>query len=102
YRMRGLDDLDLGGRRAVAVAGDDETRQRAGPRLLEGGGHLRRGLAGADDDGAAKRPPRQMRGDGARRIGRSDGSAEQVLEQIAIHGAPSAMRVCHNPDTASE
>ena len=39
----------------MAVARDDEAVDRLAPELLEGARHLRRGLAGADDDGPALR-----------------------------------------------
>ena len=55
------------------------------PRLFESAGHLGRGLAGTDDDGAAGRFRRQMRGDGMGRLGRRNGVGEQAFEEIAIH-----------------
>ena len=55
HGMRGLDNLDMFGRRAMAVARDDEPFERPGPRRLDRGGHGCRRLARADDDGAAFR-----------------------------------------------
>ena len=85
HRMGRFDDLDLAGGRAIAVAGDDEATERRAPEALEGGGHLGRGLAGADHDGASARLFRQMRGDGAAGIGSGDGGAKQVFEEVAVH-----------------
>ena len=55
HRVRGLDDLDALARRGVAVARDHEARERPGPVILQRARHRGRGLAGADDDGAAPR-----------------------------------------------
>ena len=53
HRMRRLDHLDPGARHGVAVAGDHEAFERARPVPLDRARHRRRGLAGAEHDGAA-------------------------------------------------
>ena len=77
-RPRDLDALAFG---AIAVAGDDQPFDRPVPDLLERRRHLRRALAGADDDGATLRPGRQMIPDRALRIGGGDGGIEDRDEE---------------------
>ena len=80
--MRGLHDLDPPARRAVAIAGDDQAREGAVPRLLHDPGHGRTGLAGTDHDGTPARPRRQVGGQADGRRGAADGRLEQ-REQTA-------------------
>src|SRR5688572_7631497 len=85
--MRGFDDLDALARRAVAVAGDHQTRMdRPRPGEFEGTGHLRRCLAGTDDDGSPLGLRRQVDRDGMLRLGGIHGAVEKPFEKIAIHG----------------
>ena len=83
HRMRGLDDLDALAGRGIAVAGDDDAFERPVPGLLEGRCHLRRALAGADDDGAALRLCRQVTADGQFGIGGGDGGLEDRGQETA-------------------
>ena len=72
----------------MAVAGQHQPFERAGPRRLEGASHRRRGLAGADDDGAPGDRRRQPAAQ--RRLGL--GGGERRPEQIPQHGALRLVR----------
>ncbi len=83
HRVRRLDDLDPLARHAVAVAGDDEARQRARPVVLDGPRHRRRRLAGADHDDASGGGRGQMRRQAMRRLGRVDRGVEHLPQELA-------------------
>ena len=71
-------------RDGVAVARDDETRQRSAPMVLDRARHRRRRLAGADDDeapGAERFRRRQVRRDAERRLRARDGGVEHAAQQ---------------------
>ena len=79
--MRRLDDLDALACGAIAVTGNDQPIDRTVPGLLERRRHLRRALAGADDDGAALRPSRQVVADRPFGVCGGDGGAEDRGEE---------------------
>ena len=94
HRMGGLDDLDRSAGHGVAVAGDDEAGERARPVVLDRLGHRRRGLAGAEHDGAALGRRRQVR-----RHDASPGSAAAIAasNRRAAGIARSVARVSSAP-----
>jgi len=89
--MRGLDDFDALARHGVAVARDDQARQRAWTLRFDGACHRRRRLAGADDD----EPPRalfpqhaKVRCDAALGLRRRDCRVEHAPQQLRrLHAA---------------
>ena len=84
HRVSGLDDLDLPGRHAVAVACDHQPREPVGgtaPSCLEGGGHGGRRLAGPDDDHAAGGPGQRPIGQELSRVDCRDCVIEQRAEE---------------------
>ena len=80
HRMRGLDDLDPLARHRISVARDDHTGQLAGPVILDGFRHRRRGLAGADHDQASRWWRRQERRNSQRGLRRGDRRLEHPGE----------------------
>ena len=80
--MAGLDDLDPLAGDGVAVAGDDQALERAGPGVFESARHRRRRLAGADHDGAAGDRLRQVGRHRARRVGGSQCRVEQSAQNL--------------------
>lgn len=82
-RMPRFDDLDPATVDCMAVARDDDARQRRGPAFLERARHRRRALAGADDDRAAGRQIGQVRRQRMRGLRRFDGRVEHAPQQDA-------------------
>ena len=81
HRMRRLDHLDPGARHGVAVAGDHEAFERPGHVPLDRARHRRRGLAGAEHDGAAGGRRRQMRRQHRGRLRRFDRGVQQPAQE---------------------
>src|SRR5579883_2855339 len=90
--MAGFDDLDALGRRAMAVAGDDQPFERSAPMGFDRGRHGGRGLAGADDDRAAFGRRREMGRHAMRRRRRFNRGGEHALEQRAMIGGHERFR----------
>ena len=71
----------------IAVARHHHAFQRSIPGAFEGLGHLRRSLAGADDDGSPLRRFRQKGADRQRRVrGLHRGVVKGNEERLVIHG----------------
>jgi hypothetical protein len=85
HRMGGLQYFDALTGDGITVAGDDDARKRAVPGGLEGPRHLRRGLAGADNDSAARRLLRQRADNGKLRLGAGHRGMEQAFEEFSRH-----------------
>ena len=89
HRMAGLDDGNMPGRAAIAVAGDGDAgepvRGDAAEIMLFGGlRHRARRLAGGQhDEAAARRRFRQVRRQALRRVRGGDRGPEQRFEQFA-------------------
>ena len=81
HRMRRLDHLDPGARHGVAVAGHHEAFERPGHVPLDRARHRRRGLAGAEHDGAAGGRRRQMRRQHRGRLRRFDRGVQQPAQE---------------------
>ena len=99
HRMARLDHLDAPTRHAMAIAGDDEAGKRPRPVLVDRLRHRRRGLAGADHDGAPARRRRQVRRHHPCRVGSAERRAEQRAQERTgcvaagkIHGKGQACR----------
>ena len=81
--MGGFQHFDVLACRAIAVAGDDGALQRASPKPFERLRHLRRALAGTDDDGAALRRGRKVRRKAGFRICGPDGRVKQAFQKAS-------------------
>ncbi len=91
HRMARLDHLDAAAGDAVAIARDDDPLERLRPMVFDRARHRRRGLAGADDDGAALGRRRQVGRHAARRVRRRERGIEQALQ----HGLFAVARAIH-------
>ena len=90
-RMRRLDHLDPGASHGVAVAGHDQAFDRPRPCGLDRARHRRRGLAGAEHDGASGGRRGQMRREDGIRQGRLDRGVQQPAKEgsrLACHPGP--------------
>ena len=85
HRMRRFDDLDAPGRAGVAVAGQDQPLAWS-PGRLNGLGHARRRLAGADHHHPAGGLGRQRGGHAPHRVGGGDGRVEERAQEAAWVG----------------
>ena len=83
HGMGGLDDLDMPGGDAMAVARDDEPGERSLPMGLDGARHGGGSLAGAHHHGAALGRRRQKRRDAARRVAGGERGVEHAAQQGA-------------------
>ena len=79
--MARFDHLDPLARRAVAIARDHQAFERTRPMILDRLGHRAAGFAGTDDDSAAPRLGRKMRGQALRRQGRADRCIKHAAKQ---------------------
>ena len=83
-RVRRLDDLDPAARHVVAVAGDDQPFERAGPVVFDRARHRRRGLAGADDDQPPLGRRRQVLRQAQRRLRGRHRGVEHPSQQVTL------------------
>ena len=87
HRVCGLHHLDAAAVGVMFIAGHHQAGEFAFPDLLNGFGHGRSRLAGADDDGSAAAVFGQMVGEHMARMGGLDGAIEQLAQQgLGIDG----------------
>jgi len=94
-----LDDLDALTRDGMAMTGDDDAFEIAGPQLFKGARHRGRRLSGADNDSTTGYTGRQSGRNRPVRVGRGEGGVEEGAQEFPGRGAIARFHVsippCH-------